>query len=121
MSHSFYLIIHLAGLAITVQALTALAFVNESTESNESPRRRLLSVAHGTGLFLLLLGGFGMLARLGTAFPWPGWVWLKLGIWVILGAAVALIKRRQFDAATWFYAITAAVLLAASMGVLKPF
>lgn len=41
--------------------------------------RRRIASGHGAGLFLVLLGGSGMMARVGIGgLPWPGWVPVKL-------------------------------------------
>lgn len=49
--------------------------------------------AHGLGAFLVVLGGFGMLAQLDVDGI-PPWVHPKIAIWVVLAAAVALPYRR---------------------------
>ena len=43
------------------------------------------------GLLLILLTGLGLVARNGLGFPL--WVWLKVAIWLAMGACVVLIKR----------------------------
>jgi len=52
-------------------------------------------------LFLILLGGFGMLARLGLGLP--GWAIIKLLIWVALGAMTALINRQPKMSKLWWW------------------
>ncbi|MFM9013841.1 MAG: hypothetical protein ACKORK_09765, partial [Gemmatimonadota bacterium] len=67
--------------------------------TRRGPRaRRVLVALYGGGLFLILLGGFGMLARLGIAragvVAFPGWLWAKLAVWALLGAVMLLPYRR---------------------------
>ena len=90
MSHTFYNLLHLFGIMLMLSALgAAVAGAGET-----SPRlKKLAGMAHGIALFIILLGGFGMLARLGISGAWPLWVWLKLVIWLLFGAAIVLVRR----------------------------
>lgn len=97
-----YEIIHLIGIALTMAALGATALHALEGGTRRGPRaRRALVALYGGGLFLILLGGFGMLARLGIAragvVAFPGWLWAKLAVWALLGAAMLLPYRRP----TW--------------------
>jgi hypothetical protein len=68
---------------------------NGGTRAGNSAHR-LMAPFHGAGLLLVLVGGFGMLVRLGfqhgTNFPVR--LWAKLAIWLALGAALMLPYRR---------------------------
>lgn len=55
--------------------------------------RKVASIVHGIGMVLVLVAGFGMLARLNIHWPWPGWVFAKVILWLIFGAALGLIYR----------------------------
>src|SRR5688572_31629681 len=86
-SHQFYNVVHIVGLVLLMAALGGITLTAEATDVRPSARpRRLVLVLHGVGAFLVLLGGFGMLARLGIVqgSTWPGWVWVKMGVWVTL-------------------------------------
>ena len=94
-----YEIVHLIGIALTMAALGATALHALEGGTRRGPRaRRALVVTYGVGLFLILLGGFGMLARLGIAragvATFPGWLWAKLTVWAVLGAVMMLPYRR---------------------------
>ena len=94
-----YEIVHLIGIALTMVALGATALHALEGGTRRGPRaRRALVVTYGVGLFLILLGGFGMLARLGIAragvAAFPGWLWAKLTVWAVLGAVMMLPYRR---------------------------
>ena len=56
MTIQFYLWLHLAGVSLILLAVGALAHGAQTG-------RKLLSAAHGVGLLLSLVGGFGLLAR----------------------------------------------------------
>jgi hypothetical protein len=51
-------------------------------------------ITHGLGLLLVLVAGFGMLAKLGIHGV-PTWAALKLIIWVALGAFAALAYKEN--------------------------
>ena len=91
-SLSVYKILHLFGIMLMFSALGAVIVATVAGEAN--PRlRKLAGMAHGIALVLILVAGFGMLARLGLNGPWPLWVWLKLTIWLVFGAATVLVRR----------------------------
>ena len=76
---------------------------------------------HGTGLLISLVGGFGLLARLGLTGGLPGWVYLKLAIWLGLGMSpILLYKRPQTAKAVWFILIVL-FISAAYTARYKPF
>jgi hypothetical protein len=81
-----------------------------------------VSAGHGIGLFLVLLGGFGMLARLElVSGGLPGWVWAKLAIWLTLGGLMVLPYRRPQFARAVFLAVPTLGLIAALLALTKPF
>ena len=85
-SLNVYKIIHLLGMFMlfTVLGGIALHSLNGGTKQS-NVGRRLIAAMHGISLFIILLGGFGMLARLGLVQGMlPGWVLAKLAIWVLL-------------------------------------
>ncbi|MBK9066652.1 MAG: hypothetical protein IPL76_07165 [Gemmatimonadetes bacterium] len=87
-------------------------------ESN--PHRKLLSALHGTAAFLVLLGGFGLLARLKVQWPFPSWVFIKLGIWIVLSFAVLLPYRKPALAKPLFLLYPVLGLAAALTAIYKP-
>lgn len=48
------------------------------------------AIAHGIGLLLVIISGMGMMA--GKEFQ--PWVFIKLAIWLALGGALVLVKRK---------------------------
>ena len=53
----------------------------------------LVNALHGVGLLIILVSGFGMLARLGLNSGFPLWIWIKLALWVVVGACAMVPKR----------------------------
>ena len=127
-SYTVYKVVHYLGVFALVSTLSvmlgraAFASAESGGEAGDDPWRKRLGILHGIALFLVLLGGFGMLARLGVDHGnlFPGWIWAKLVLWLALGGLVAF--RRS---ATWAVrALVMVPLLAALAGYVaftKPF
>ncbi len=122
-SKELYNVVHIIGIALVMCALGGLAVhaMNGGTKQSNGARA-LLAALHGTGAFLILLGGFGMLARLGFRHGamFPGWLLVKLAIWTVLGAATLLPYRRPALARPLLLALPALAGLAAYMAIYKP-
>lgn len=116
-----YKAFHLVGIMLTVTALAGMAIhaANGGTRQ-QSLTRTLTTATHGTGLLLVLVAGFGMLARLGVAAS-SGWVLVKLGIWLLLGAAALVPYRRPQFARVVFLTVPLLAALAGIMALTKPF
>jgi hypothetical protein len=124
LSHQFYNVVHILGIVLLVMALGGMALhaANGGTR-RDNVARGLVAALHGIGAFLVLLGGFGMLARLGVMHGsgFPGWIWVKLVVWVLLGAAAVLPYRRPALARPLLFAVPALAAVAAYMAIYKPF
>jgi len=121
-SYQIYKLIHFFGIFTVLIALGVTCFhAARGGTRADNPFRRAIAIAHGGGLFLLLLGGFGMLARLGLVQGLPGWIMAKLGIWVILGAAIALPYRSRGIARPLLWTLPLLGVLAAYFALYKPF
>ena len=120
--YELYRLLHFLGVFLVIGSLAPLFFHGAiGGEKAGNPWRKPLAISHGVGLLLILLGGFGMLAKLGLASSMPGWVVAKLVIWVVLGGLVAFAYRlRDKGFALWLALIVLAVL-AALLGGTKPF
>lgn len=122
-SHQFYNVIHIVGLVLLMAALGGIALT--SVEGGGRGSRSSLRFAtgfHALGIFLILLGGFGMLARLGMVSEtnWPGWVWIKVAIWGVLGIAAFLPYRFPRTAKPLLILLPVLGGLAAYMAIYKP-
>lgn len=120
MSYELYKVLHILGLLTLFTGLVATWAIYLKGKPNPSLRKQL-AWFHGIGLLIMLITGFGMLARLGFMAHMPGWAYAKMGIWVILGGSTALAKRK----ANWgLPLLTVWILLgvtAAYFAILKPF
>ncbi len=116
MPTDLYKLIHLIGIFLLFAQLGGMI-----VGAGKEDWKKILSIMHGVGLFLLLLGGFGMLARLGIGFPWPGWLWGKLVIWLVLGGSSTLIRKMPEKAQTWLAVAVILGSVAAYLALYKPF
>jgi hypothetical protein len=117
-----YRLLHIFGILLVFLALGGLALhaANGGTKSTNRARA-LVAATHGLGLFIILLGGFGMLARLGIGHAgFPGWVWGKLAIWVVLGGLFMLPYRFPALARPVWILVPVLGILAAYMALYKP-
>lgn len=102
-SYSVYKIVHLTGVFAVFLALGAMTIHVLNGGNKNHPTRKLCALTHGLGLVLVLVGGFGLLARLGMANGLPGWIYLKLGVWLFLGGLSAVIYRKpELAKMIWF-------------------
>ena len=124
MSHPFYEFIHIIGLVMLFSALggTAVRVLLPPPVEGPGPRRSL-GIVHGVGAFLVLLGGFGMLARLGFMHggSFPGWLWVKLVVWGMLAAAPFFVRRRPALARPLLWSLPVLGGIAAYAVIYKPF
>ena len=96
MSYEFYKVLHILGVALLFLALGGLAGHGLNGGDRSTNKARGLMVGtHGLALVLLLVAGFGMLAKgPGGGTMLPGWIHPKLLIWLLLGAALMPLQRR---------------------------
>jgi hypothetical protein len=109
MSPAFYHIAHLVGLMFLFLGFGALI---------GGQSRKAAMQFHGIGLVIMLIAGFGLIAKLGLSYSAP-WVLVKLGIWLALGALPVLAKKGVLSVRA--VAVIAVVLagFAAASGYLK--
>lgn len=116
-----YKIFHLVGFALLLTSLTGVAAHAAGGGSKSSnPAGRLLAMAHGVGLLLVLVSGFGMLARLGLSMSAP-WTWVKILLWLLFGAATALPYRSAAVARSMPILLPLVIGFAAWVALFKPF
>ena len=62
-------------------------------KTENPPVKKLGSITSGIGLTLLLVAGFGLIAKMGYSYTSP-WIIAKLIVWLLLGGSIALINRK---------------------------
>lgn len=118
MSFETYKLIHFLGLFVLFFAFGSLFTGDKSTKA--------AAMGHGIGLLLMLLGGFGMqakhsgvyIASYGSAFPI--WLIIKIVIWLVLGGAMVLAKRRIITGASAWILIIGLGFASAYLALNKP-
>ncbi len=122
MPYTVYKIMHLLGILMLFLAFGGVInhAINGGAKATNAWRLPA-ALTHGLGLVLALVGGFGLLAKLGITWPWPGWVLVKLGIWLLFAAVAGLAARSAVlgKGLWWFLLLLGA--LAAYMAGMKPF
>ncbi|MGH7846080.1 MAG: SirB2 family protein [Candidatus Binatia bacterium] len=124
MAYSTYKVIHLFGIFLILVALGAASLhAMDSGAKNRNPQRKWIAITHGIGLLIVLVSGFGLLARLGISHTagWPMWVWIKLGIWLVFGGTTVLVAKSPRYAKFFWFLIPILAALAAYLAINKPF
>ncbi len=105
----WFKIAHLIGLAGLFLSLGAMFF--------EAPNKKAAGAIHGISLLLIVLAGFAMLGKP----PAQAWWGVKMAIWLFLGAAPVLAKRKILPVPVVIGLSIASVGFAAWLDLAKPF
>jgi hypothetical protein len=120
LSLEIYKVVHMTGLAMIMLGLGSLLGTYATGKAPEQGWRVSMAIVHGIGMAFVLIGGFGMMARLGLTGALPGWVLVKLTVWLILGGSMVLAKRKAHLRTKLLIVWALLVMLAAYMGIFKP-
>ncbi len=89
MSPTWLFILHVTGVLAVFTSLGAL--VGQRAGSGGDGDRKLASALHGVAL-LLVVGAGGALAS-ANGHHFALWLWIKVAVWLALGAAPVVIRR----------------------------
>lgn len=122
MPYAVYKVMHLLGILMLFLAYGSVInhAINGGTKTTNIWRFSS-AVTHGLGLLLTLVGGFGLLAKIGISWPWPGWVIVKVVIWLLLAVVVGLAARSAVLGKGLWWLLLLLGALAAYMAGVKPF
>jgi hypothetical protein len=118
MNYEIYRLIHFAGIFTLLIAFGYLFAGPKSTKA--------AAIGHGIGLLLILLGGFGMQAKMKDVYQaaygsgFPTWLIIKIVIWVALGGGMVLAKRGIIKGLAAWILIIALGLASAYLAYNKP-
>jgi hypothetical protein len=120
----FYEILHIIGIAMLFLAIGGVAVhaANGGSKAGSSTRP-IVGTVHGVGVLLILVGGFGMLARMGFQHgaSFPGWLIGKMVIWFVLSGIALLPYRRPALARPFLVLLPLLAGAAAYLALYKPF
>jgi hypothetical protein len=121
MSLAAYKVLHVLGSLFLFTALGAMLLAARDRDGTPAGRK-LAGMTHGLGLVVLLVSGFGMLAKLAISNPaaWPLWLWLKLVIWLAFGAVLVVIRRAPNLTGLLWWILPVLGALAAYLALYKP-
>jgi hypothetical protein len=115
-----YKILHIAAIAGVAASLGALAFWTVGGNKKEDAGHGALAFAtHGVSLLLLLITGFGMVARLGASYA-SAWIWAKLVLWLAIGALIRFAAKSKGGAKVTWALIPLLIAVAAFFALHKP-
>jgi len=125
LSLEFYKLLHLLGIFSLLLSLGGISLHMMNGGTRQFPHRKFIAILHGISLLLILVAGFGMLARLQSVNPpggaMPGWVIAKLLIWLVLGGIPALFYRKPTLAKQLWFVVWILAVCAAYLALFKPF
>ncbi len=119
MSPLTYKVLHIFAVLLTFTALGGAISQSLAGTGKGSPGHKLAGLTHGIALLVILISGFGLIAKLGYGFPL--WIWIKIVIWLLIGGAIALVRRLPQHATIFWLAIPLLGGFAAYLALYKPF
>lgn len=123
MSHSFYLVLHVFSVMLLFLAFGGAALHSAAGGTKATnPKRGLVAATHGLALVLLVVSGFGVAGKGGHfANGFPLWIMVKLGLWLVFGAAIVPLGRKAGSGGALWVVLPLLGLVAAWLGVTRPF
>lgn len=91
MPSNFYSLLHLVGVIMVFLGYGSLIGLAIAKDSNQKVKK-IGSITSGIGLSLLLIAGFGLIAKLGYSYT-STWIIIKIIIWILLGGIIAVLNR----------------------------
>jgi len=110
MDYTTYKMIHVIGIAALALGMGGMMAGGEN--------RRAFAILQGVALLVMLVSGFGLLAKLHLGFP--HFAMVKAVLWVVIGMLPMLLKRLKVPLAGAITIFLALVGVMAWLGVLKP-
>jgi hypothetical protein len=110
MDYPTYKIIHLIGVAALALGIGGMM--------PGGANRKIFSILQGIALLVMLVSGFGLLAKLHLGFP--HFAMVKTVIWVVLGVIPILLRRLRVPVAAGIAISLSLIGIMAWLGVLKP-
>jgi hypothetical protein len=110
MDYTTYKIIHLTGIAALAIGLGGMMAGGNN--------RRQFAILQGVALLVMLVSGFGLLAKLKLGFP--HFAMVKTGLWVVIGMMPMALRRLSVPIAGGIAISITLIGIMAWLGVMKP-
>lgn len=120
MPYEFYKVLHFIGFFLLLSGLMGVFFTVWSGNPLQGKVKSASFALHGTGLLIVLVSGFGLLARLGYIQSMPTWIYFKIMVWMFFAVAISLLKRKGHLGMPLYILLLLAYGLAAFLGAYKP-
>ena len=116
-----YRVIHVLSVMLMFTALGGLLLASRA-RVDTGVSRKTAGMTHGIALILILVSGFGALAKIGLSNPaiWPGWLWIKALIWLAFGGVIVLIRRSPSAATILWWILPVLGGVATYLAIYKP-
>lgn len=122
MSYTTYKLIHLVGVFFVAFSVGGMILASMAQrEGLPAGVRKLAGMTHGIALLVVLVSGFGALAKLGDLGGIPNWIWAKLGIWLIFGVATLLVRKLKGAELALWLAFPVLAAISGWLAITKPF
>lgn len=121
MPYEIYKVLHLIGIFLLISGLISAFAITSSGHALAGKIKTFSFATHGTGLALILVSGFGLLARLGLARDIPTWAYVKFALWGIFAIFISILKRKGQIGWPLYATMLGVFLFAAYVAVNKPF
>lgn len=114
-----YYLLHLLGILLVFSGYGVL-IARGLLGSDSRALRKFGAMTSGIGALAILIGGFGLIAKLPYADYTLPWVLIKFAVWLALGAMLAVINRKPQLGQVWFWTILVLGLIAVWAAYYKP-
>lgn len=116
-----YKVAHIFGVLLLFSALGGMVYRALAGDTSEAGRK-LAGMTHGAALVLILITGFGALAKLGfgEGGGFPIWLIGKLVLWLLFGGIVVLIRKKPEWAKLLWVLLPLIGTFAAYLALYKP-
>jgi len=112
MSYNFYKIAHLIGISVLALGVGGMMAGGE--------KRRTFAMLQGIGLLVMLVTGFGLLAKLKLTPYVPNFAIVKIVLWVLIGMLPVLFRKLKTPLPAAILISLILVGIMAYLGVVKP-
>ncbi|MEM7049319.1 MAG: hypothetical protein AAF604_06655 [Acidobacteriota bacterium] len=129
MSYDLSTVLHLFGGFLLFTSFGAMIYhqlhTGDAVSASRDKARRLAGASHGIALVILFASGLLLVwhltrIRVIDGYPWPLWVWLKMALWLLMGALIAIIRRAPHLAKALWWGVPLLGGVAAFLAIYKP-